>query len=52
MGFLQGFEYVTCLIYILWGVGRLDMDKSGRIEISKMIAAVQARNDDGSRGAE
>lgn len=39
-GFLQGFEYMTCLIYMLWTVDRLGMDQMGSVELSKTFASV------------
>lgn len=39
-------------MYILWGMTGLDNDKIGRVDISKIIVAVQARDDDGGGGAE
>ena len=43
-GIPSGFKYVTCLIYILWAVDRLDVDKITRIKISKVIATMKARD--------
>lgn len=46
MGFLQGFDYVMSDLYFMGSGWILDMDKRGRIEISKRIASVPARDGD------